>query len=60
MMWAIENSKLWNWNILAILYPAHKQLLGLRWFASIQVSDNLLTIDDNTGDALSYHVWDIF
>ena len=52
-MWTGENSKLWDWNILTILYPAHKQLLGLRRLARVRESDNLLTIDDNIGDTLS-------
>ena len=52
ILWTIENSRLWDWNLFAILYPAHKQLLGLGWITSIREYDNLLTIEDNIGDSL--------
>ena len=29
IMWTVENSKLWDWNLFAVLYPAYKQLFGL-------------------------------
>jgi hypothetical protein len=52
ILWTIENSRLWDWNLFAILYPAHKQLLGLRQITTIRESDNVSTIDDNIGDSL--------
>ena len=41
-----DNSKLWDWNLLVILYSAHRWWLGLWSIASLQESDIMWTIEN--------------
>ena len=47
IIWTIENSKLWDWNLLVVLYSTHRRCLGLGSIMSLQESDIIWTIENS-------------